>query len=135
MTEAKKTPRRQCKQRPWKVGSDPYDIPGEYDVEKHRNLRDTIARPGDLRDLGGGIRMMACHETSVGKELPCVGWLAHQLGPGNNINLRLSVCFGRVDANVETVGEQHQRFEDTLPRRRRGTRKQAAARPRRDRKG
>jgi len=69
VTEAKKAPRRQCKQRPWKVGSDPYDIPGEYDVEKHRNLKAAIARPGDLRDPGDGICMMACHETSVGKKL------------------------------------------------------------------
>jgi hypothetical protein len=44
-----------------------------------------------------------------------VGWLAHQLGPGNNIALRLAVMAGRIDGNVETVGPQHERFEDTLP--------------------
>jgi hypothetical protein len=58
---------------------------------------------------------MACHETKAGKELPCVGWLVHQLGPGNNIGLRLAAMSGRIDANVKTVGPQHECFEDTLP--------------------
>lgn len=58
---------------------------------------------------------MACHETKVGGELPCVGWLVHQLGPGNNLGLRLAVISGRVDGNVKTVGPQHETFEDTLP--------------------
>ena len=58
---------------------------------------------------------MACHETPLGWELPCVGWLAYQLGPGNNLALRLAVIQGRVSADVETVGEQRERFEDTLP--------------------
>lgn len=61
---------------------------------------------------------MACHETSPGKELPCVGWLAHQLGPGNNIALRLHVAFGKLDADVKTVGPQHETFEDTIPKQR-----------------
>lgn len=59
---------------------------------------------------------MACHETPKGRELPCVGWLTNQLGAGNNIALRLLVVTGQIDANVETVGPQHERFEDTLPR-------------------
>jgi hypothetical protein len=44
-----------------------------------------------------------------------VGWLAHQLGPGNNIGLRLAVISGRIDVNFELIGEQHETFEDTLP--------------------
>ena len=58
---------------------------------------------------------MACHESEPGDEKVCVGWLAHQLGPGNNIALRLAVSAGQVDADFELVGEQHERFEDTLP--------------------
>jgi uncharacterized protein (DUF2342 family) len=61
------------------------------------------------------IQMMACHETPHGKERPCVGWLVHQLGPGNNIALRMRVAFGHIDGNVRTVGPQHENFEDTLP--------------------
>jgi len=108
-------PRRQCKKCPWKKGSDPHEIPNNYDVEKHRILHGTIAEPGAL-DLGSTLRIMACHESKVNADLPCVGWLVHQLGPGNNIALRMHVMRGRLDANVETVGPQHERFEDTLPR-------------------
>ena len=105
--------RRQCKKCPWRVDVDPHDIPGGYCEAWHRGLASTIAEPGVLR--AGGMRMMACHETPPEREQPCVGWLVHQLGPGNNIGLRLAVMSGHVDANVETVGPQHQRFEDTLP--------------------
>lgn len=94
--------RRQCAKCPWKKSVNPHDIPNGYSVEKHRGLKETIA--------------MACHETDMGRELPCVGWLLHQLGPGNNIALRLAAISGRVDANVQTVGPQHSRFEDTLPK-------------------
>ena len=106
-------PRRQCKKCPWKTSTDPNDIQGGYDVEKHRGLSSTIAEPGALNF--GSIRIMACHETTGGKELPCVGGLVHQLGPGNNIALRLMVVAKRIDANVKTVGPQHQTFEETLP--------------------
>jgi len=70
-------------------------------------------QPGALRF--GGVRIMACHEFPKGQERPCVGWLANQLGPGNNIALRLAAHTGRIDANVRTVGPQHETFEDTLP--------------------
>ncbi len=62
------------------------------------------------------LRIMACHETPTTHELPCVGWIAHQAGEGNNVRLRMAIAQGSVDANVETVGDQHSSFEDTLPR-------------------
>jgi hypothetical protein len=104
--------RRQCAKCPWKRGVNPRDIPNGYSVEKHRELESTI-QPGfsGLR----GRKTMACHETPPGAEVACVGWLVHQLGPGNNFVLRLAVMDGFVDANVETVGPQHACFEDTLP--------------------
>lgn len=105
--------RRQCAHCPWKVGVDPRDIPGGYSVEKHRALAGTI-REG-LESLAGPLRIMACHETTGGAELPCVGWLHHQLGRGQNIGLRIAVSRGTVDADVRIVGRQHRRFEDTLP--------------------
>ena len=107
-------PRKQCKKCPWRVDVDPFDIPNGYCPDKHGGLKDTIAEQGALPQ-GEPLRLMACHESREGKELPCVGWLAHQLGPGNNIPLRLAVTYGRVDGRVETVGEQHQTFEATLP--------------------
>src|SRR3954468_218997 len=73
----------QCEKCPWRVETDPYDIPNGYDPEKHRALANTIAEPGSLRDTGG---VMACHETD---DAHCIGWLVNQLGPGNNIGLRM----------------------------------------------
>ncbi len=90
------------------------DIPGGYSVDKHRALSCTIAEPGSARGLGGPLRLMACHESKPGKERPCAGWLEHQLGTGNNLALRLAAMSGRIPVPV-TVGEQHERFEDTLP--------------------
>lgn len=112
----KKPPRRQCAKCPWRKDVDPRDIPGGYSETKHRNLKSTIAEPGSFRQPNA---MMACHETPPGKELPCVGWLAHQLGPGNNIGLRLRVLMQPELGNYALVSEQHERFEDTLPKPRR----------------
>lgn len=100
--------RRQCAKCPWKVSTDPHDIPNGYCEKKHAALESTIVE--GLR--AGPLRIMACHETH---DLPCVGWLVNQLGPGNNIALRLAVVHGRIDADVETIGEQHETFEETLP--------------------
>jgi hypothetical protein len=109
--------RRQCEKCPWKKSTDPRDIPGGYNEKLHEGLKNTIATPGQLG--AGSLRIMACHETRRGRELACVGWLVHQLGEGNNIGLRLAVVTGRIDGDVETVGPQHARFEDTLPKPRR----------------
>ena len=116
-------PRRQCAKCPWKKGVDPNEIPNGYCETKHRGLASTIAGPRGSSSPFGALRMMACHETPPGEELPCVGWLVNQLGPGNNLALRMAAITKRVDANVETVGPQHARFEATLPRRARKTRK------------
>lgn len=111
--------RKQCAKCPWRKSVNPRDIPNGYCEVKHRALRSTIAEPGAL-DLDQPMRAMACHETNaLGGELPCVGWLVHQLGPGNNLPLRLRVIKGLVDGDVKTVGPQHSQFEDTLPKGRR----------------
>lgn len=110
--------RIQCKTCPWRKDVVPdRDIPNGYDVEKHCNLKSTIAEPGlaGFLELRGPLRMMACHESKVGKEIVCVGWLDQQLGPGNNIPLRLAAIEGRLP-KYELIGEQHDRFEDTLPK-------------------
>jgi hypothetical protein len=113
--------RRQCKKCPWRVDVDPHDIPNGYCPVRHANLKNTLADHTDPNSialaLGGKVlRMMACHETMLGKELPCVGWLAHQLGPGNNLALRVHTIHDRSLTDFELVGEQHERFENTLPR-------------------
>ncbi len=109
-------PRLQCAKCPWKVDTDPFEIPNGYDPEKHRGLARTIADPGDIGSIGSTIHVFTCHETGGSQaELPCVGWLLNQLGPGNNMALRFRAMTGQIDTNVRTVGEQHERFEDTLP--------------------
>lgn len=107
--------RVQCRHCPWRVGTDPNDIPNGYCSTKHANLKSTIARD-PLSSLGGPLVMMACHEAPVGNELPCVGWLSNQLGPGNNLGLRLAAATGSINCDFELVGEQHPTLEDTLPR-------------------
>lgn len=101
----------QCEKCPWKKSTNPYEIPNGYDVEKHLGLERTIAS-GEASL--GRANMMACHESEPGKEAHCIGWLMNQLGPGNNIGLRLRMLDYDL-SKVRTVGEQHERFEDTLP--------------------
>lgn len=108
-------PRRQCAKCPWRVTTNPREIPDGYDEGLHRGLSRTIAEPASLAGLGAPLQVMACHETPQGAEKPCVGWLVHQLGPGNNLVLRMRVAAGAIDADVETVGEQHACLENTLP--------------------
>lgn len=107
---------KQCLKCPWKKSTDPHEIPDGYSVQAHKNLKGTIATPGVLSV--GGIRAMACHESKLGEETYCLGWLAHQLGPGNNIGLRIRMLEYDL-SELELVGEQHDRFEDTLPKRKR----------------
>lgn len=107
---------KQCQKCPWKVSTDPRDIPHGYSEDLHRALAGTIASNDGLTpDLEAPIRVMACHEHPVGAEVHCVGWLMHQLGPGNNIPLRLSVLDCENIDSVQLDGPQHDTFEDTLP--------------------
>jgi len=108
--------RNQCEKCPWKVSTDPREIPHGYCERMHAGLRQTIAAPGALKASG---RAMACHESPPGKEQMCVGWLANQLGPGNNIPLRLMAMRDRSLYDFVLDGDQHERFEDTLPKRKR----------------
>lgn len=103
---------RQCEKCPWKVSTDPHEISDGYSEELHRGLACTIAIPGSLHSTG---RVMACHEHAASEEVHCIGWLMNQLGPGNNIALRLQM---RDCENIKAVkldGPQHETFEDTLP--------------------
>lgn len=103
----------QCKSCPWRVDCVPdADIPN-YNPELHRGLHDTI-RSGIETLFQGAARGMACHYSKPGAEFPCAGWLHHQLGPGNNISVRMQVMTGKLPA-PEVDGKQHETFEATLP--------------------
>lgn len=103
--------RKQCQKCPWKVDTNPADIPDGYSVKKHVDLQNTIA---DGIHIHHHLRIMACHEFPIGREMPCVGWLHNQLGPGNNVMLRLMASGGQISTDYELDGDQHSRFEDTL---------------------
>jgi hypothetical protein len=103
----------QCAQCPWRKDVNPRDIPNGYDVRKHAALASTIAREGDLSGLASReLRVMACHESHRDH---CLGWLMHQLGPGNNIPLRIAMMGCENAGQVRLIGEQWQTFEETLP--------------------
>lgn len=99
----------QCAKCPWKVSTDPRDIPNGYSEHKHAALKCTIAEPGSMHGSG---RAMACHEMD---ETHCIGWLGNQIGHGNNIGLRIRMMSCENQRDIRIVGEQHERFEDTLP--------------------
>lgn len=58
---------------------------------------------------------MACHYSEPAEEQHCIGWLYNQIGVGNNIALRMKMSNCENYSEVEVYGEQHERFEDTLP--------------------
>ena len=105
----------QCGKCPWRRDVNPFDIPDGYDVERHKALKNTIATPGDLSQLFSGepMKVMACHET---QDAHCVGWLANQLGEGNNLALRIAMRDCPNLHRLRTCGEQHATFDDTVPK-------------------
>lgn len=114
----RKKRRVHCRVCPWRKDVDANDIPNGYCEVKHANLRSTIASGDAMSQLAEnqGMRMMACHESPIGEEKPCVGWLDNQLGSGNNIPLRIAASAGRIDYDYELVGDQHATLEETLPK-------------------
>lgn len=105
----------QCKSCPWRVDCEPVkDIPNGYSVELHERLRKTI-KSGLESIPSCAFEIMACHYSKTGDEHACAGWIHNQLGAGNNIGVRLAVMSGRLPV-PEIDGEQHETFDDTLPR-------------------
>ncbi len=100
----------QCAKCPWIKGSNPHEIPNGYEVEKHRALAATIAEPGSMRGSDG--RAFACHESH---DAHCIGWLVNQVGPGNNIPLRIRMMTCANTKKIRLRGDQHASFEETLP--------------------
>ena len=100
---------KQCAKCPWKVSTDPHDIPNGYSEDLHQALAGTVAEPGSLCDTG---HVVACHEHPPGEEAHCIGWLMQQVGPGNSIPLLLKLwSCENLDA-VALDGPQHERFQE-----------------------
>ena len=106
---------KQCAKCPWKVGINPHEIPDGYCETKHKNLKETIAEEGSLNFLGKDMKVMACHHSDNDNMQYCIGWLNQQLGVGNNIGLRFKMMNCENINDIQVYGEQHKRFEDTLP--------------------
>jgi hypothetical protein len=105
----------QCKKCPWKKDTNPFEIPDSYCDIKHENLRNTIANPSEV-NVGGNLNAMACHESDIGKEDYCIGWLNNQLSVGNNIGLRIQMMHYKNAKDIKVIGDQHKTFEETLPK-------------------
>lgn len=104
----------QCAKCPWKVTTNPHEIPDGYSVDLHKGLACTIS--GGIESIGKPIKAMACHHSEHGNEDYCIGWLHNQLGSGNNIGLRIHMMNCDNIREVQVVGKQHERFENTLPK-------------------
>jgi len=105
---------KQCAKCPWKSSTNPFEIPDGYDVEKHKNLSCTIATD-PIRSVFSQTNAMACHHSDGSDQMYCVGWLHNQLGSGNNIGLRIKMMSCENIRDLKIVGEQHEKFEDTIP--------------------
>lgn len=112
---------RQCPTCPWKVGADVNLIPN-YRPDMHAKLTCTIASDERVPLPGATLRLMACHYSTERKNKPCVGWLHHQIGVGNNIGVRLAVMNSQLPV-PKVEGDQYETFEETLNERPRQTRK------------
>lgn len=77
-----------CATCPWRVGSDPADIP-RFCITKARNLRHTVG-PGD-----GFRTVMACHGSVDDGETPCIGYVAVE--GYSNLNVRIMALRGSLD--------------------------------------
>jgi len=105
----------QCDKCPWKVTTDPREIPDGYSEDLHRALLCTIAEPGASHTPGGIIVAMGCHQHDTEEQVHCVGWLMNQINQGNNIPLRIQMMTCENARHIRLDGEQHEDFRDTLP--------------------
>lgn len=102
---------KQCAKCPWRKDVNPRDIPNGYCETKHAALKSTIV--SGMASLFSTVQhVMACHES---RDAHCLGWLANQIGPGNNIGLRIQMISCENATMIQLVGEQHAHFEETLP--------------------
>lgn len=90
-----------CTSCPWRVDQSAQDIPG-FSLEMARDLAATC--PNE-RGHGPsfGAAMFACHQSKIGGEMACAGWLA-TVGHSHP-NVRLAVIQGRVSPDALSPGD------------------------------
>jgi hypothetical protein len=101
----------QCAGCPWKLSTNPHtDIPDGYSPAKHAALE--RCRSGIEELYSERSHVMACHESPARRPQACVGWIVQQLGPGNNLHLRILAATGALDPRqFVTHGPQHESLE------------------------
>jgi hypothetical protein len=99
---------KQCRNCPWRKDSNLSKIPG-YKRDKHAALKKTIS-DGSLNI--STLNIMACHESTEEDSQHCIGWVANQVGGGNNIGLRIAMMRCDQAKDIETFGEQFKTFEE-----------------------
>lgn len=107
---------KQCAKCPFKVSTNPFDIPDGYCEVKHKNLKKTIAEQDSIDYTSKQLNVMACHHSYENNPMYCIGWLHNQLGVGNNIMLRIKMLSCENIDEIKVYGKQHENFEDTLPK-------------------
>lgn len=90
------------------------EIPHGYSKAQHEKLKETISE-GSFKGEQEPLKIMACHESFNEHPDMGIGWAHHQLNRGNNFALRIRFFSCENSNQMQVTGEQHERFEDTLP--------------------
>jgi len=121
-----KPARQPCLSCPWRLDQDARDIPN-FSLTLAESLAGTCP---DHRGMGPdfGAPLFACHQSKVGAEVHCAGWLARvgHAHPG----VRLAVTSGRLDPSHLEPGSDwpalHDSYAEVLDKLRRSAAAPAA---------
>lgn len=99
-----------CPTCPWRLDSEGGSAIPNFDIEKARNLSNTVGRGDAFRPI------MACHGSEEDEEYPCVGYLIVE--GYSNLAVRMAAIEGRIPLNTiveRNEGlELHEDFESML---------------------
>ncbi len=101
---------KQCANCPWKKSTkwEDIDCVEGFDMDFYESVRDEYI-PKHMFDKSH--RNMGCHKHE-GDDQPCIGWLLHEAGRGNNIGIRLMLSGVENADELETFGPQHTDIRD-----------------------
>lgn len=103
-----------CASCPWRLDKDARDIPN-FDL---RLAEDLAATCPDARGMGPDYtaKLFACHQSKVGREIPCAGWLA-KVGM-RHPRVRMRLMRGEISPEALTPGEDwpelHNSYSEVL---------------------
>lgn len=102
---------RPCPSCPWRVDQDVGDIPN-FSLALAESLAGTCP---DERGIGPdfGASFFACHQSKLGSEIPCAGWLA--MVGHRHPRVRMAVRRGSISPDALTPGENWPELHDSYP--------------------